>query len=261
MRTLLLSIGLLLTTIFVQAEVVVISGIYQGKDLYVKNPVTSSGLGFCIFEVVVNGNITSDEVNSPAFAVDLAVWKLKQGDPVEIVLRLKEKCEVKIINPEVIYPNSTFEVASIELSPSGMLTWTTTKETASIAYVIEQFRWNRWVKVGEVNGIGTPGENTYQFQANLHSGNNTFRVYQLDYKGQRASQEVKVLSEIPEISIKNTRVSNTIEFSKETDFEVYSEFGALVKSGRGESIDASKFFKGKYYINFDNKAGVVVEKK
>jgi hypothetical protein len=261
MRTLLTTLALCITVLLAQAEVLVISGIYQGKDLYVKNPVTSGGIGFCIFEVQVNGNITSDEVNSPAFAVDLAVWGLKQGDPIEVVLRMKENCDVKIINPEVIYPNSTFEVTSINLAPDGLLTWKTAKETAPIPFVIEQFRWNKWVKVGEVIGIGTNTDNTYNFQAYLHSGVNTFRVYQLDFKGQRFSQEIKVQSATPEITIKNTRINETIEFSKETDYEIYSEYGALVKSGRGVSVDASKFYKGKYYVSYDNKGGVVVEKK
>lgn len=261
MRTLILSFILVLTSIFASAEVVVISGIYQGKDLYVKNPTTSEGIGYCIFEVLVNGNITSDELNSPAFAVDLQVWGLKHGDPLEIVLRCKENCDVKIINPEVIYPNSTFEIATLTLTAEGMLSWTTTKETSAIPYIIEQFRWNRWIKIGEVLGKGKESENKYSFQANLHSGMNTIRVYQLDFKGQRFSQEVKIESSEQPVTIKSTRISNNIEFSRETDYEIYSEFGALVKTGRGAEVDATKFYKGKYYVSFDNKGGVVVEKK
>jgi hypothetical protein len=57
------------------------------------------------------------------------------------------------------------------------------------------------------------------------------------------------------------KISDRIEFSAETDFEVVSEFGALVSSGRGQYIDASKYSKGKYYVNFDNKVGSIVEKK
>ncbi len=261
MKTLFLSLFLVITTLISSAEVVVVSGIYQGKDLYVKNPVTTGGVGYCIFEVLVNGSITSDEVNSPAFAVDLAVWGLKQGDPVEIVLRCKENCEVKVINPEVIYPNSTFEVTSMSGTPEGLITWTTTKESSAIPYIIEQFKWNRWLKIGEVNGLGKTSENQYSFQANMHSGSNTFRIYQLDYKGQRTSQEIKVESSAPVITIKNTRVSSTLEFSAETDFEIYSEYGALVKTGRGIKVDTTKFPSGKYYVSFDSKGGVIVDKK
>jgi hypothetical protein len=243
------------------AEVVIISGIYQGKDLYVKNPMTADGSGYCVFEVLVNGNITADQVNSASFAVDLATWKLKKGDALEIVLRCKENCEVKILNPEVIYPNSTYEITSMNIDPSGAMTWTTEKESASIMFVIEQFKWNRWIKVGEVKGKGEPESTTYSFPANLHFGLNTFRIYQIDYKGQHTSAEYKVESISPEIKIKNLKVSDRIEFSDITDYEVISEFGSLITTGRGKTIDASKFFKGKYYVSFDNKGGVIVEKK
>lgn len=260
MKTLLSLLLSLFISYSVLAEVVIVSGIYQGKDLYVKNPITTSGVGFCIFEVLVNGQITSDEVNSPAFAVDLAVWKLKQGDALEIVLRCKENCDVKIINPEAIYPTSTFEIMEIQVDPQGLLTWKTKNESALIPYVIEQFKWNRWIKVGETNGTGKKNENNYSFQSVLTSGTNTFRIYQLDHKGQRLSTEVSVESAIPQITLKNTKISDSIDFSAETDYEVYSEYGTLVKAGRGQKVDSSKFYKGKYYVSYDNKGGVVVEK-
>jgi hypothetical protein len=261
MKSLFIALFTLFAVSFCSAEVIVISGVYQGKDLYVKNPETSSGVGFCIFEVQVNGKVTSDEVNSPAFAVDLKVWGLTIGTPIEIVLRCKEKCDVKIINPEVVYPNSTFEIGLIAVNPEGMLTWTTSRETASILYVIEQFKWNRWIKVGEVQGTGKTDKNEYTFQAKLHSGSNTFRVYQIDHKGQRTSQEVKVESSVNTVTVIGNKMGATMDFSDETDYEIYSEYGSLVKAGRGKSVDTSKFVKGKYYVSFDNKGGMIIDKK
>jgi hypothetical protein len=83
----------------------------------------------------------------------------------------------------------------------------------------------------------------------------------MDYKGQHTSDEFKIESTTPEIKIKSLKVSNSIEFSGVTDYEVVSEFGALITSGRGSSVDASKYVKGKYYVNYDNKVGAIVEKK
>jgi hypothetical protein len=261
MRTCILFVMLLLSVAVLHAEVIVLNGVYQGKDLYVKNPTTSSGVGFCIFEIVVNGQITADEVNVPAFAIDLGSWKFKMGDPIEIVIRCKEDCAVKIINPEVIYPTSTFEVVSIQLSPEGQFVWKTDKEAASIPFSVEQFKWNRWVKVGEVKGLGVGGQREYVFQANLHSGVNQLRIQQVDHKGAHFSDEVKTMSATPAVTIVSTKVAKNLDFSMDTDFEIYSEFGALVKTGRAKSIDMSNFPKGKYYVNFDNKTGVAVDKK
>lgn len=261
MRQLLSLVLFSLITVVASAEVIVLNGVYQGKDLYVKNPETKSGVGFCIFEVLVNGKVSADEVNSPAFAVDLKAWGLRVGDPLEIVLRCKEDCEVKIINPEVIYPNSTYELTSINLAPDGLLSWTAIKESASLPYSIEQFKWNKWSKVGEVQGKGTPEECTYSFQATLTSGVNLFRIQQLDHKGAHFSQELRVTSSTPDIQLKSTRISKSIEFTQSTQYEVFSEFGERVAQGTGQVIDSSKYPKGNYYINFDNKTGVQVEKK
>jgi len=193
------------------AEVVIISGIYQGKDLYVKNPMTADGGGYCVYSVLVNGQETKDQLNSASFAVDLATWQLKIGDPLEIVLRCKENCEVKILNPEVIYPSSTFNVTACTISPTGALEWKTEKESTPLNFVIEQFRWNKWMKVGEVKGKGKPEECTYNFPVNLHSGTNTIRIYQMDYKGQHTSSEYKVVSATSEVKIKSPKISNSID--------------------------------------------------
>ena len=104
MRIKVLAVFLILFSSAVRAEVIILSGVYQGKDLYVKNPLTSGGVGFCIFEVLVNGQITNDEVNSPSFAIDLGAFAFALGTPLELTLRCKEDCPVKIINPEAIYP-------------------------------------------------------------------------------------------------------------------------------------------------------------
>jgi len=244
-----------------RAEVIVLTGVYQGKDIYVKNPETSSGVGFCVFEVLVNGQISSDEVNAPSFAIDLASYGISVGTPVEIVLRLKENCQVKILNPEAIYPTSTFEIVDIMLQTNGDLMWRTEKETAAIPYTVEQYRWNKWTQIGEVQGKGAPGEHGYSFSSYLHSGTNTFRVSQLDYRGNRYSKEVTVVSTRPEVQILSNKVSKTIDFSGETDYEMYSEFGVLIKAGRASSVDVAKLFKGRYYVNFDNQAGVAVTKR
>lgn len=261
MRLLVLGAVFLFLTGAARAEVVVLNGVYQGKDLYIKNPVTQSGVGFCIFEVLVNGQVTSDEVNSPSFAIDLGAFGFKVGTPIEITLRCKEACDVKIINPEAIYPTSTFEAPDILLGRDGLLSWRTTGEMAALAFSVEQFKWNRWVKVGEVQGKGGGAENAYSFSTYMHSGPNVFRVSQLDHKGSRYSPEVRETSNKQVVTILNPKITKTIDFSAETDYEIYSEFGALIKAGRGTTVDVSRLNKGRYYINFDNKAGIAFDKK
>jgi hypothetical protein len=54
----------------VRANDLIIDGSYQLKNVYVSNPTSPEGFGFCAYEVMVNGVITTDEVNSPTFEID-----------------------------------------------------------------------------------------------------------------------------------------------------------------------------------------------
>ena len=59
-------------------------GHYQGKNLYVQNPFSGSGVGFCVIAVYVNGDVTTDQVNSSAFEIDFSNLSLKVGEPVTV---------------------------------------------------------------------------------------------------------------------------------------------------------------------------------
>ena len=63
MRKLLLIISLLLSHFVVNAGQIEFRGTYQGENLYVKNPFAATGVGFCVYEVTVNGMTSTDEIN------------------------------------------------------------------------------------------------------------------------------------------------------------------------------------------------------
>jgi len=245
----------------VLADNIVVEGVYQGKNLYVLNPFGPEGVGFCAYEVRVNGNITTDEVNSSAFEVDLSVHNLKIGDKVEIIIKHKEGCKPKVINPEAVKPRSTFEIVSISIDKEGTLVWKTKNEQGSLPFIIEQYRWNKWIKVGEVEGVGTPQEHEYKFKVPLHSGENQVRVKQLDYTGKpRMSGIVRVISDVPEVTFSPKKFKTTITFSAPTMYELYDSYGNIVKKGYGSELDGSDLKKGIYYLAYDNKVEEVIKK-
>lgn len=253
-----------------QGGVIILEGNYQGKNLYVQNPyASSSGVGFCVTEVKINGNITTDEVNSSAFEIDFKPWKLNIGDKVEIKLFHKEDCKPKILNPEVLKPKSTFEVVSMTADLDGTIKWTTKSETGKLAFAIEQFRWNKWVKVGEVDGVGTPTSNEYSFKVVPHSGKNQVRVRQTDYSGQpRLSKPVDFVSDVTEIDFAPIKASKDVNFFMkgkndkpiETLYEIYDQYGNVVKKGFGSKVEVSNLPKGGYFLNYDNKMGEFIKK-
>lgn len=252
--------------IFSQGGVILIDGNYQGKNLYVQNPFANGGVGFCVTEVYVNGNLTTDETQSSAFEVDFKPHKLNIGDKVEIKIKHKDDCRPKVLNPEVLKPKSTFEVVNMSISPDGLLKWSTKGESGKLTYIVEQFRWNKWVKVGEVDGVGTATTNNYEFKVAPHSGKNQFRVKQTDYSGQpRLSKAVDLTSTTCDVTFSPQKVSKEINFEctgkpAETMYEIYDQYGNIVKRGFGSKTDCSNLAKGGYFLNYDNKMGEFVKK-
>ena len=243
------------------AGVIVLEGNYQGKNIYVQNPFAGSGVGFCVFEVLVNDQVTTDEINSSAFEIDFKNFQLKIGDKVEVRIKHKDDCKPKILNPEVLKPKSTFEIVTMKVESDGVLKWTSKGETGKLAYIVEQFRWNKWVKIGEIEGKGTLEENPYVYKITPHSGKNQFRVKQVDYTGQpKLSKPVDYSSTVPEVSFSPIKVTKEIIFTQETMFEIYDQYGNVVKKGFTKLVDASNLPKGVYYLNYDNKMGEFIKK-
>ena len=256
MRLTTLAIAALLTLRSI-AGVIVLEGQYQGKNLFIQNPFSEAGVGFCVFEVTVNDQIATDEINSSAFEVDLGNYGLKVGDPIVVKIKHKDGCTPVVLNPEVLRPKSTFDIVKQSVASDGTYTWTTTNETGELAYIVEQKRWNKWVKVGEVMGNGRPGEHTYSFKVTPHSGENTFRVKQVDLtKRARFSEAVKFTDpSVAPVTWSPAKPKDVITFSASTLYEVYDQYGNIVKRGYGTSVDVSTLKKDLYYLNYDNKMG------
>ncbi|MFA5575218.1 MAG: hypothetical protein WC994_09240 [Brumimicrobium sp.] len=254
----LLTLLLVFVTYNLQAKLS-IEGSYQGKNLFVQNPNSSDGFGFCVDRVTVNGNIMIGNINRSAFEIDFTMFNIKIGDKVFIEIEHEDDCTPKILNPEVLLPKSTFIVTDISVDKSGEVVWTTEEENGELPFVVEQFRWNKWIPAGEVRGEGTEGPNTYRFKIDLYSGENKIRIVQSDFSGEkRASEEKTFESDIPSIKMYPKKVKSDIFFEAEgkpysTRYEIYDAYGNIVKKGYSKSVNCKNLRKGAYYINFDNK--------
>lgn len=235
-----------------------VEGTYQGKNLYVQNPMDDEGFGYCATKVTVNGDIMPGGTSVGAFEIDFSLFNIEIGEPVFIVIEHNDGCKPKVLNPEVLLPRSTFKINSIDIDSDGNLNWSTSGEQGKLPFEIEQYRWNKWVTVGEVDGKGAGNSNKYQFKVTPHSGENTVRVTQSDHSGtKRPSKEVKFTSSTPAVTKSPTKVKNEIKFSAngapvETRYEIYDAYGNIVKKGVGSKVNCSNLLRGVYYINFDN---------
>lgn len=255
---------LILTFIGMNAQAqqrLVLEGFYQGKNLFVQNPYKPDGIGFCAEKVLVNGDPTTDETASSAFEVDFKKLNIQQGDAVSVVIEYSG-CdnEPKVINPEVLKPSSTCTFDNVKID-GNTLKWSTTNETGKLPFIIEIYNWNKWIAVGEVEGKGTPGENTYEFNLTPHSGQNQVRIKQVDHtKRPRMSKSVQFNANVDEISFSPAKVSKDLNFTAPTRYEIYDSYGNIVKKGFGGTVDCSNLQKGVYYLNYDNRNEKFIKK-
>jgi hypothetical protein len=245
-----------------EAGVLVVTGIYQGKDVYIQNPFVSDAVGFCVYEVTVNGKVTTDEVNSSAFAIDLNQLSLQIGQEIEIKILHKDNCLPKVLNPEVLKPISSFEVTKIMVDNDGLFSWSAKGEAGKLPYLIEQFRWNKWVKIGEIEGSGTIGEHEYKFKVTPHFGENQVRAKQIDYTGKPRYSEVQKFTKpsVSKVKFDFKKSNNLISFSASTMYEIFDQYGNLKKKGYDIKIDVTDLEKGVYYLNYDNSFGETFKK-
>lgn len=253
MKKFFLTLGIFSFGLLANSAVLVIEGKYQNKNIYIHNGLGPGGVGFCAKEVKVNGNVTTDEINSSSFEIDLKAANLKYGENVLIEISHIDGCLPKVLNMEDLKPKPTFEVMVMNLSPGGLLTWTTKNEMGALPFVVEQFKWNKWVPVGEVDGLGTPVNHDYSFQVALHSGENKYRVKQKGFNATtKVSKDVTTVSYVNKPSYAIQKNNSSIDFSEETAYEVYDAYGVIVKKGFGKQVKIDNLTKGEYYLCYDN---------
>lgn len=258
-----LGIVLVLFLLVTQAKsgVLVVEGKFQNKNIYVQNAYGGSGVGFCAVEVKVNGHITTDEVNSTSFEIDLVALQLKYGDKVTIEIIHKDFCKPFVLNAEDLKPRPTYEIQTMNVNSNGILRWTASKESGPLPYVIEQYKWNKWVPIGTVDGLGTPETHDYAFKVALHSGENKFRVKQIGLGSlPKISSAVTINSGVEKPNYALTKDYDALQFTAETFYELYDDYG-IVKKGYGKEIKLDNLKKGVYYLCYDNQIAEFEKKK
>ncbi len=236
-----------------QADVLTIEGQYQSKNLFISNSIASNGVGFCVYEVRVNGEVTTDAISSSAFEIDLEQYRFKMGDELIVQIVHKKGCQPKVLNPTSLSPQATFKTKEITLDETGLISWTTTGEVGSLAFIVEQYKWNKWVKIGEVKGEGTSRENDYSFKMLLTSGKNKVRVKQVGNSGKELySPAAEIMSNELKPTMSFDKKAKAVKFSAQTSYEVYDKYGQLCKKGFGDKVDMATLKKETYFLNYDN---------
>ena len=145
-KSIILAFAVAFNSFLDNAQIFSIGGHYEGMNIFVSNPIKADGYGYCVDRVLVNGNILPASIQSDYFEINLKLFNLKKGEEVFIELEHGEGCTPSFVNPEVLLPFSTFEMLTFSANSDGRVTWSTKNESGKLSFVIEQFKWNRWVE-------------------------------------------------------------------------------------------------------------------
>ncbi|MDD3875731.1 MAG: hypothetical protein PHT69_03865 [Bacteroidales bacterium] len=243
---------------------ILLKGKYQGKNLYVINPsIVNDTTKFCVKAVYVNRVQTMDEINSNAFEIDFSLINIAEGADIEVLIVHEVDCLPEIINPNVIEISANFSISTPRIDRrTSLLNWTVTGTVDENPFIVEQFRFNKWIVLSEVEPIiDTAQVNTYTYAVSFHSKQNTFRIRHVDKSGiERTSRECRFFARADEITLLSTRVSEWIYFSAETFYELYDENGFFILDGFGKDIDVRELGRGRYYLNFDNRTEQITKR-
>ncbi|MBQ1883737.1 MAG: hypothetical protein II165_01845 [Bacteroidales bacterium] len=89
-----------------------IEGIFQGVNLYIMNPFATTGVGFCITKITVNGKAALDDTNRSSIELNLSLYQLKKGEQITVIIQHKDGCTPKVLNVDALKPKSTFTLVS-----------------------------------------------------------------------------------------------------------------------------------------------------
>jgi hypothetical protein len=162
-----------------QAAEMLLTGVYQGSNVFVINPKEANG-EFCVTEIYVN-NKKIDIAISEYMEINLS--HLKSKDAVTIKILHKDNCSPTIKNIHAIKAKETFQFEKVDLKSTG-LTWETRGEKKFGQFFVESKKDNKWTAEKTINGKGKVLDNVYEYPiATPAQGVTAYRIKYLEASG------------------------------------------------------------------------------
>ena len=252
--TLLLGFLLLVTAVKAQTDTLSATGFYQGKNIYWTQMVGETCTTSALLKVIVNGK----QLNLPALSsaneirLNDPALDFHLGDSISITLIIDRNCFGRVLNPLALMSTETYKVSALTADENGLVTWQVPANSPSTLFFIEVYRWNKWVKAGEVQHQTAGSIQQVSCSVALHSGENKLRVTKTDLRLRKdRSNSVVVTSTVLPVEFTNDINADRITFTETTMYEVYDPSGNMVLRGTADFIDTAKLEFGPYYLNYD----------
>lgn len=155
---------------------------------------------------------------------------------------------------------SVTKIGDCFLQADTVIHWTAKDDTFKFVYLIQQFKWNRWITCDSIQSLNQKDSVKYSFKVSkyIHTGQNQFRIKANNITPKLIisktvifkAMEIEVFKLMGHFDYYKT---NSITFKQNTYYELYDRNGKQVKCGYGKSFFINDLPKDIYYLNFDNK--------
>ncbi len=233
----------------VLAQETVLTGVYQGNSLYIKNPYDAASDSFCIESISINKkNIQTDFKLS---AIKLNFKDVGLFTPVVVKIKHKENCKPRFINPEAIRFHSSFKFDSLAITDS-LIQWHTKGDSREGNYILEKLQGDYWQEITTIQAKGDFEGANYIYFPDYTEGGNKFRIkYTLPDGRYLYSSEMEVFFYKEPITFTPKSVTDKITLSRHSEFQIMNAEGEVILSGAGRVIPLRRLKKGDYTIYLD----------
>ncbi|OIP00711.1 MAG: hypothetical protein AUJ98_06765 [Bacteroidetes bacterium CG2_30_33_31] len=242
-----------------QTDSIYLKGKYFESNLYVFNPSVGDNFSVCMY--VINGDSIYNELKSNAIEIDFQLLGIQIEADVEIIIYFDSLFPPLVVNPEVIQSPQKFKFSKPRIK-KDIMSWRVYGDVSDYPIEVQQFKWNFWRVIEEIDPLDTVENNTYSAQLIPHSGDNKFRVKTINLADEVVySKDIEYRSpNVTKVDIKELKIKNELQFSSETEYEIYTLDGVMLLSGRDRYVDVSKLDTGEYWVNFDNQTAKIKKK-
>lgn len=234
-----------------ETEFTHLTGVYQGKTLFIQNPYDSKSKAFCVKQISVNDRLLS--LNYRVSAIKLDFPGVDLNVPVTIRIEHEAGCVPIVINPDAIFYHSMFSFREIALTDTALV-WRTAGERVDSYYIIEKYENGVWFEVKRVEALGNFGEAQYAEMPEVDEGPNKFRIKYVYPSGDHLySREIDFHYYREPVTFSPHKVKDEIKMSRTARYVIFDRGNKIVLSGEGSTIDVRQLPSGEYIVYFDDK--------
>ena len=226
---------------------IILTGVYQGRNIFVRNPYIPDQNRFCITGIFVNNFPLNNLPKTSAIQIDLSGFSLNEEITIRIVH--DDSCRPLVVNPEVIKQAREFEFLYVQVDDLS-INWITTGESPGGVFELEKLKWEGWEKIIQIPGKGQFDNNQYSIEAFHYTGDNSYKLTYTNKEGEKfMSEEVSFYSLLdPIVMYPGEKIYDWISLSRETDYKIYNDYDTLMIKGFGDEINVSMLDYGDFYI-------------